>query len=310
MFGIEALDRFRTWDSKPDWNKEFDENKDDNINKTSNDEVFKPWDFEDVKELKTELKKKNTTKYKPPKEINDDKNLLMIVPYETNKKKIKLNSYMKQDIIPRHPASIIFNGRSGSGKSNLCVNLLTRKQFYKDYFDIVFFFSKTAKADDLPEYLNLDSKRIYTDFKPEVFEHIFETQENIIESKGIHKSPKILVILDDCISDKKFLRSGFLVKLFIQNRHLNISTWLMSQSFTRVPRVCRLQANALFIFASTDSEVEILSTEFAPPNVPKKRMRQLVDRATCDPFCFLFINMKSPIQKRYRKCLHEYLTFD
>tara|TARA_R110000868_G_C10961362_1_gene768522 strand:- start:3170 stop:4102 length:933 start_codon:yes stop_codon:yes gene_type:complete len=310
MFGLEALDRFRTWKTPTDWSKEFDESKDEEIKKASNDEVFKPWDFDDVAELKKELKSKKKNKYKPPKEVNNDENLLMIVPYETNKKKIKINSYMKQEIIPAHPASIIFNGRSGSGKSNLCVNLLTRKQFYKDYFDLVFFFSKTAKADDLPEYLNLDSKRIYTDFKPEVFQHIFETQEKIIEDKGIHKSPKILIILDDCISDKKFLNSGYLVKLFIQNRHLNISTWLMSQSFTRVPRVCRLQASSLFIFASTDSEVEILSTEFAPPNVHKKRMRELIGKATSDPYCFLFINMKSDISKRYRKCLHEFLTFD
>ena len=65
---------------------------------------------------------------------------LQISAYETNKSKIKTNTAMDLGYIPKHAASVLIVGRSGSGKTNLLIKLLTEKFFYKDYFDLIFLF--------------------------------------------------------------------------------------------------------------------------------------------------------------------------
>ena len=62
-----------------------------------------------------------STQYALPKEVKNNKDLLKIIAYKTNKHSINQRSLMKKNIIPQHPSSVIFNGRSGSGKSNLLV---------------------------------------------------------------------------------------------------------------------------------------------------------------------------------------------
>jgi hypothetical protein len=238
---------------------------------------------------------------------------LKIVPYKTNKQQIKQRPLMKQGVIPTHPSSVIFNGRSGSGKSNLVVNLLTRPEFYgrtdrndekTHYFDLIFLFSPTAHGgDDLVRYLNLPEKRIFTDFDLNALDKILSTQENLIKQKGLLKAPKILLLLDDIQSDAQFLRSKQIKRIFIQNRHLNVSTWLCGQSFKLTPRSCRLQANNLMFFPGSGSEMQVLCEEFCPPMLGKRDFMELVDYATREQYQFLHINMREQPRTRYRKNL-------
>lgn len=236
---------------------------------------------------------------------------LCIVPFKTNKQKIKQRPLMKQGVIPKHPASVIFNGRSGSGKSNLIINLLTRPEFYgppeDSYFDIIYLFSPTAESDDLPEYLGLPEKRIFLNFDLPALNDIIKTQENLIKKKGILKSPKILLLLDDIQSDSKFLRSKEIKRCFIQNRHLNISTWLAGQSFKLTPRCCRLQAMNVIYFPGSGSEIECLCEEFTPPRMSKKEFQKIINYATKDRYNFLHIAMNEAPKTRFRKNLDEIL---
>jgi hypothetical protein len=141
-------------------------------------------------------------------------------------------------------------------------------------------------------------------------QHIIKTQKDIIEKKGLDKAPKLLIIFDDIISQKKFMNSEFFTQMYIQNRHLGISTWVCTQSFNKIPRVCRLQANNLFIFAGSGSETEILCQEFTPAHTSKKDFEKLIKYATNERFNFLHINMRCPPEERYRKNLDTILTID
>lgn len=283
------------------------------------DNVAKTFDLESYAEYMREKdENKEDRRLKMPDELKTlGKNKLKIVKYETNKSKIPQRQSMEDNIIPRHPQSVIFNGRSGSGKSNLIVNLLTRPEFYgrtnpdnpkTQYFDLIFLFSPTAKNDDLPKYLQIPDSRTYDSNFDAPLDHIIETQKNIIEKEGIDKAPKILILFDDIQSQKKFMNSPNFTKMFIQNRHHGISTWVACQSFTRLPRILRLQANGLFIFPSSGSETEILAQEFTPPHVKKRTFEKLIQHATKERFSFLFINMNEPPETRYRKNLDTILT--
>ncbi len=226
---------------------------------------------------------------------------------------------MEKNIIPTHASAVVFCGRSGSGKSNLLVNLAERPEFYgktnpknpkSGYFDLVFLFSPTCHHDDLPQYLDIPPNRMYDSNFEGPLQHIIKTQKGIIESKGLDKAPRILLIYDDIISQKKFMNSEFFTTCYIQNRHIGISTWVCTQSFNKIPRVCRLQANNLFIFAGSGSETEILCNEFCPPHTSKKDFEKLIKHATNERFNFLHISMRSPPEERFRRNLDCVLTIN
>ena len=267
---------------------------------------FELTSYADYMAEKQEKKKKKMVR---PTEIKNKNNLLKIIRYDTNKHKIKQTPLMEKNIIPRHASAVVFCGKSGSGKSNLLVNLADR--YYKNYFDLVFLFSPTCHHDDLPGYLDIPPNRMYDSNFEGPLQHIIKTQKDLIEKKGgLNKAPKILIIFDDIISQKKFMNSEFFTKMYIQNRHLGISTWVCTQSFNKIPRVCRMQANNLFIFAGSGSEMEILSQEFCPPHTKKRVFENLIKHATNERFNFLHINMREPPETRYRKNLDTILSIN
>jgi hypothetical protein len=297
-----------------DFEDKFNISKDE---ETTESKTFELESYADYIAHENKNKKKETTK---PKEKNDD--LLKILVYKTNKADIKRRPLQEQNIIPAHPFRLLLNGRSGSGKSMNLINMLTRGHFYgrtdkKDpksqYFDIVFLFSPTAEGgDDLTDHLDLPQNRIITDedlFFPQL-DHILKIQKGIIEKNGLLKSPKILLIFDDCQSAQKFLNSPNFIKIFIAGRHYNISSIACGQSWTKFPRAVRLQASNIMLYPSSGSEVDLLTEEYTPPNKSKSDMRRLVAHATAEPFSFLHINNQVPIKDRYRKNLDTVLSID
>lgn len=279
--------------------------------------TFELESYADYMASENKTKKKETVK---PKEKNDD--LLKIIVYKTNKEDIKKRPLQEQNIIPAHPFRLLLVGRSGSGKSMNLINLLSRPHFYgrtnpKDkkssYFDITFLFSPTAEGgDDLIDHLDLEQNRIVTNeelFYP-TLDHILKTQKGLIEKNGLLKSPKILIIFDDCQSAEKFLRSDNFTKIFIAGRHYNISIIACGQSWTKFARVTRLQASNIMLYPSSGSEVELLVDEYTPPNKSKSDMRRLVSHATSQPFNFLHINNQVSIKDRYRRNLDTIISID
>jgi len=291
---------------------DFEKNSGDNDN---NENEMPKLEFLDYAEYR-KLMHMDDDKKKDNKNVPKYNNPLEIIKFPTNKHGIKERQVMIDNIIPRLGTSTIINGKSGSGKTNLLLNLCLKKEFWgkerptdkTGYFDLTFFFSPTAESDDMPEYLGIDKKRIVVDDFENKLEHIFSVQDKIIKSKGIEKSPKILLIYDDMQANAKFMRSKIFLRSFIANRHSNITTIFLSQSFTRTPRACRLQASNIMIFPASESEINLLVDEFCPAHTTSAQFYELVKEATKDQFNFLHINCKAPMQDRFRKNLDTYLN--
>jgi hypothetical protein len=291
---------------------DFDKNENDNDNNENDAPKLEFLDYEEYKRL---MGMTTTTKKKEVPKYND---VLEITQFPTNKHKIFERHAMTENLIPRLGSSTIINGKSGSGKTNLLLNLCLKKEFYgkeKDsdkhgYFEIVFLFSPTAESDDLAEYLNIDKKRIVTDDFENKLEHIFAVQEKLIKGKGLDKSPKILLIFDDMQAEQRFLRSKIFMRSFIANRHSNITTIFLSQSFTKTPRVCRLQASNIMIFPASESEINLLVQEYCPAHTTEAEFYQLVKHATKDRFNFLHICTRVEPEKRFRKNLSVILNLE
>ena len=230
-----------------------------------------------------------------------------IKPINTRKDQIKNPPASEIHAIPRLGASCLFVGSSGSGKSTLLVSLLTEKRFFKGAFDETIIVSPTCFSDDVQQALNLNPDNCIDDLReaPGVIGDLMKEQRELIEKKGAHKAPQICLIYDDVIGDRDLMKSPEFVKSFIASRHYNITTMLCSQSYTAVPRRCRLQASNIFYFRGSQSENLLMVEEYSPPGYSKRRMSKLIDFATQDKFSFLHINMKVPHEERYRRNLGE-----
>lgn len=228
-----------------------------------------------------------------------------IKPLSTRKDKIAQPSAAEAGTIPKLTSNVLFVGASGSGKSTLLVTLMTAKWAYKDWFDEVFLISPTGKTDDVQNHLGLDDDHIIDDLKdaPGLLADLMEEQRDDIQARGADKAKQICLVFDDVISDRDLMKSNEFTTCFVASRHYNFSTFLCSQSFTRVPRVCRLQAQVLFYFKGGRSEQELLAEEYSAPGFSKKRMFKLIDFCTSEKYSFLTVNRRLDFAERYRKNL-------
>tara|TARA_R110000772_G_scaffold233016_2_gene344585 strand:+ start:914 stop:1639 length:726 start_codon:yes stop_codon:yes gene_type:complete len=236
--------------------------------------------------------------------------MLSIKPLKSKKDKIKQPHLAAAGHIPKINTSTIFSGRSGSGKSVCMVNLLTRPEMLGDAFDEVYLISPTGSSDDIQKQLKLSNDNIFIDVM-EGIKHmvdVLEVNRIMIESIGADRAPKIALLYDDVIGDRQLLKHPMFIKSFIACRHYNLTTFICTQSFTAVPRCCRLQANNIIIFACSDDESKLLSESHTPSKYKRKEFVEMLEMATEDPYSFLYINLTQPQRTRYRKNFETILT--
>jgi septin family protein len=229
---------------------------------------------------------------------------LKVKPLATKKSDLPQSKYMKANIINKFPSMLLNVGKSGSGKTTVINYMLTQPDFMKDFFHEIFLFSPTAKKDDLVDHLELDDDHIFTDINEDDLNTIIEYQDELIEKNGIEhtgENSRVLIIFDDILSNEKFLKSPAMIKLATMGRHSLISSIINTQSYTKVPRAIRLQANSVVLFPSNNSEVELLCDDYCPPHKKKNQFKKLIEHATKGKHDFLFINNFQPVETRFRK---------
>lgn len=251
----------------------------------------------------------NNKKDKPIVEEKTDKNT-NDNPYEikvkkTNKDALEQPQSVELDIFPKLPAGILVIGRSGSGKTQAIVNLMTNDALLGDYFDIVYLFTDAKPDRELIKDLKLEKKYIITDFDEKKVSEIMDKAERTIEQKGFKNSPKIMFLFDDILSNAKFLRSKAAVKLATANRHFNISYIFASQYFKKLPPVLRSNSRYYIIFPSSQAETIKMAEELTPPRMDNKKFIKYLDHATKEKYSFLTINTDSqePLRRKFENIL-------
>jgi hypothetical protein len=219
-------------------------------------------------------------------------------------KKVKQCPMAKVKAIPSHPHRSYIVGCSGSGKTNLLLNLLTRDGFYKDWYDLIIVISPTSLNLD-KSYEELEKETKYKNGKDLLyFEPDVEVLKTILEmQEETEKEKKVLVILDDFVSYKKFTNSHELLRFAIMSRHYNISMMLLSQCYYLVPKSVRLNMSACYYFRGNMQETETMAEMYCPSGMRKKDFIQLIEKATEEPYSFIHINTHIPLHDkipRYR----------
>lgn len=232
-----------------------------------------------------------------------------IKPIDTAKKNIPQRACQKEGVLPRFPFSMMMSGRSGSGKTNLLVNVLTRDELLGRYFHCIVVFSPTAgKYDDMYASLNLPEENFREEFGPDQLDEIIRLRKRQIDEDGIEKVAKncrMLIILDDIIANRTFLESPAALKMFALLRHYLVSVIVLIQSYNKLPRALRLNVNALAVFPATQSEVSVLLDEITPAGLSKRDFERVIDDATSEKHSFLYINHHAEAGARIRKNLDQ-----
>jgi len=211
----------------------------------------------------------------------------------------------KKGYLPRFPCVYSFSGLSRSGKSTLINRVLTDPNLMGDFHHTILFFSPTSDSDDtITRSLDLPKENIYNEFTEDDLKEIIDARRKEIERKGFNhvaKNNRLLIIFDDIISHTSFLKSQTMIDLAATVRHLLVTTFFATQSFNRVPRVCRLNLRGIAFFQANRNEVDVLVEEVCPSILKKNEFRELIHYATEEKYSFLFINRDEPFKTRYRK---------
>ena len=142
--------------------------------------------------------------------------------------------------IPDHPYKILTVGGSGSGKTNLLLNLIEnqpdidKKYLYaKDPYEAKYFINK-RKGVGVDHYNDPKAFIEYSNDMHDVYKNVNKYNPD--------KENKILIVFDDMIADmihnKKL--DSIVTELFIRGRKLNISLVFISQSYFKIPKDVRL----------------------------------------------------------------------
>lgn len=216
----------------------------------------------------------------------------------------------QEGILPPLCFSMLVVGSSGSGKSVLVYNLI--KKFYAGCFDVVLLVSPTGRTDDIQKQLGLDDSHVITDLAKAitVLNKLMETQSKIIEEKGFARAKTVLVYFDDVVGDEQFMRSKEMVNMFIKNRHYKCNVILCSQYYKAIPRRMRMQSSCTIFFNSPATELNTMADDFLPPNVTREQFIARLQDEFKTKHQFVTVNMKVPMETRYRLGLSEPMDFN
>ena len=155
----------------------------------------------------------------------------------------------KWPYITDHSYGIMIIGGSGSGKTNVLINLMNEQ----NDIDKIYLYARDLRK---PKYEYLIKKREDAGIKhvsnPNAFIKCSNTMDDVydnINNYNLIRKRKKLIVFDDMIADimtnKRF--QAIIKELFIRCRKLNISLVFITQSYFSVPKDVRLNSTHYLI---------------------------------------------------------------
>jgi hypothetical protein len=125
------------------------------------------------------------------------------------------------------------------------------------------------------------------------------------------KIPITAIIFDDIIDNLQFIKSKFFKLCAIRPRQLHLCVFLLSQYMNAIPRLIRMQAQNLLLFAGNKTEEEIYIDMLTPAGMSVKQFEAILkygwEKRENDKHPFIHINRKQPVEKRFMRSFNEYI---
>lgn len=216
--------------------------------------------------------------------------------------------------LPKKPFRCMIVAPSGSGKTNLLMNLLGDRM-YGDDFNEIFIFSNSLLSD--PVWKTLSPKHLknsYNFFDAGIVEQKYHEQKSKIEENNGVKddSNSMLLVFDDCIENIKHVGGGVPILDFLstRGRHQNISFIIVSQRYKWIPKTIRVQCNLAFVFKLVNqSELKDFVEEYGGL-MNKKSFFNMLNHVWRLKFHFLMIDNDMPDELRFRRNMNRFIHFN
>ena len=239
--------------------------------------------------------------------------------YKILKAKDSTDSYVtKIPMLFDLPMRLLINGRSGSGKSNMLVNLLLNDNYpYKRLFkgDNIYLFSPTVKGDKkleiIAEELEIDDSNCFDELDDSLIDDLYENLVDDYKEKISNKETPnhTLVIIDDFSSSGMMAkRYNKLVKFYCNSRKFLCSIVILQQSYVHTNPSIRENSNALVIFNTSNKNLEKIEAEHNYLKTKKQFMEMF--RSNVKDRDFLLINYTNKQEELYLDSCFEPIDTD
>ena len=179
---------------------------------------------------------------------------------------VEINHNPNLPYISDHPYRILIIGGSGSGKTNVLLNLIKHQQlgidkiylYIKDPYESKY--QLLVNGREKVETENLKNLKAFTDLS----QAIDDVYENL-EDYNPTKKRRVLIVFDDMIADMESNKklSPVVAELFLRGRKLSISLVFISQSYLKVLKTIRLNATHFILKIPNKRELQ----EIAPDHL-------------------------------------------
>lgn len=169
----------------------------------------------------------------------------------------------------------LISGGTGSGKTTWLIQML--KTIFKKVYHEIFLIMPQNSLNSISEKDNvfkkyLDPDNIFHNYDVETLETIYDkVQENA--NDGYYS----LLLIDDMGSSlKNKAEAKLLQTMFLKNRHLRLTAFVLTQNFYQMPKLIREITNNAILFNTNKSQNEKFFNEMM--NVKKDEFNELMKR--------------------------------
>lgn len=202
------------------------------------------------------------------------------------------------DILDRPPFVKLLIGSRGTGKTNMLVNELMRKNFYGDrkneepVFEDIIIYSSTLGCESTARHLVDRATQTYSSYDNASIDALLEYQK----SKPKEERRHICVIADDIGPMLK--REDSIFKLTSVHRHYLISIYFLVQSPRMVPPVVRTCYTSAYVFRlPNQSELEKIFLDLSFLG-DRKEVEAMYEACTPKPYqCMVVDAVKNRVYK-------------
>lgn len=198
------------------------------------------------------------------------------------------NPNLKLHGLDKLPFRLVCCAPSGSGKTNMILNLVEKFSKGKGTFNSITIITRN-KSEPLYEFLEDKSNKKVK---------IEEGLESLPAMDSFDKDLQHLVIFDDMVLEKN---QKAMSEMYIRGRKRGISVCYLSQSFYKIPKTIRSNCNYFVLLKlSGKRDLNLILSEFEL-GVTKDELMEMYDHATKEKFSFLLVDVEADKEKKFRK---------
>jgi len=198
------------------------------------------------------------------------------------------NPNLKLHGLDKLPFRLVCCAPSGSGKTNMILNLVEKFSKGKGTFNSITIITRN-KSEPLYEFLEDKSNKKVK---------IEEGLENLPALDTFDKDLQHLVIFDDMVLEKN---QKAMSEMYIRGRKRGISVCYLSQSFYKIPKTIRSNCNYFVLLKlSGKRDLNLILSEFEL-GVTKDELMEMYNDATKEKFNFILIDVEASKEKKFRK---------